>query len=243
MTKFIMITGLIDEMVSSLLPPYGQGGPLDGLNAWMLSALNSEPESPEFTYERGPVTRWVGTYFGNPRMSRAEAIATMPIQPGDPNPFFQIIDAATRESADYIKATDNMLSLVEVGPITREIWLIPEYGLAIYLTGGDVINMPVFFEIDNITDLCPFSFEKIELDENLEEIITPQETWETWGTHGDSHKPQKIGEKWYRSSNVGSSGSILKASEWAPLMLNGSINPISVKKYKEILNNNNDEIQ
>jgi len=98
-----------------------------------------------------------------------------------------------------------MLSLVEIGPINRDIWLIPEYGVALYLTGGDIVDMSLFFEIDDVTELCPFSEESI-----LDEEVIPQETWETWGTHGESHKPQKVGDKWYRSSNVGISGTPLK---------------------------------
>ena len=75
----------------------------------------------------------------------------------------------------------------------------------------------------------------------LDEEVIPQETWETWGTHGESHKPQKVGDKWYLSSNVGISGTPLKASQWAPLMLTGQVKPISVKGYKTIVLENSIE--
>lgn len=67
--------------------------------------------------------------------------------------------------------------------------------------GAEVEGYPVFFEIDDITDPCPFSDD--------------DETWETWGVFGESHKPVQIGDKWYRSNNVGASGTPLPASQWA----------------------------
>jgi hypothetical protein len=77
--------------------------------------------------------------------------------------------------------------------------------------GADVLNYPAFFELDDVTALCPFAPSDL-VDEEGDPI--PQETWETWGVSGNSHQPVQIGAKWYRSNQYGYGGEYLPASDW-----------------------------
>jgi hypothetical protein len=85
------------------------------------------------------------------------------------------------------------------GPIENVSYLDLNYVALICAFGGDVEGLPLWFELDDITEVCPFS------DSN--------ETWETWGTFGDSHVPVQLGGKWYRSNCVGESGAKMHASQ------------------------------
>lgn len=86
--------------------------------------------------------------------------------------------------------------------------------------GADVLGYPVFFEITDINSVCPFS--------------DSEETWETWGVFGESHKPIQLGDKWYRSNAVGESGELMAASEF---MIEG-LTIISVNDYQIIQSEN-----
>lgn len=77
-------------------------------------------------------------------------------------------------------------------------------------SSGDIEGLPVWFEIDDINASVPLPWQAID---------TERTTWADWGTFGDSHKPTKIGTKWYRSSAVGSSGQLLDASQFVGLGL------------------------
>jgi hypothetical protein len=118
----------------------------------------------------------------------------------------------TRDVATWEKLVDGevkKLPMAVCGPIENTAYLSPEYAEVIIAFGGDIEGMPVFFELDDITQPCPFS------DSN--------ETWETWGVFGESHKPVQLGDKWYRSSNVGESGTVLLASQWVPYRQAGGV--------------------
>ena len=78
--------------------------------------------------------------------------------------------------------------------------------------GAEVSGYPVWFELDDVTAACPFAPDSLVDDEGNP---VPQETWETWGTVGESHKPVLIDGKYYRSSSVGVQGTPLPASAWA----------------------------
>jgi len=99
--------------------------------------------------------------------------------------------------------------------------------------GADVLGYPVFFEIDDVTALCPFSPDDAV---DAEGDPIPQETWETWGVVGESHKPRLIDGKWYRSNNVGASGEPLDASKWASWIGSppAGITVLSVDDYKAL---------
>lgn len=81
---------------------------------------------------------------------------------------------------------------------------------------ADVLGYPVFFEIEDINAVCPFS--------------DSGETWATWGVFGESHKPMRFGNKWYRSNNVGASGEPLPAS----VFLTAGVPILSVAQYQAI---------
>lgn len=73
--------------------------------------------------------------------------------------------------------------------------------------GSEVFDYEVWHEIDDITTLCPYSVD-------TGEPGWVQETWETWGTVGASHKPIEIDGKWYRSNLYGVAGTRLEATKW-----------------------------
>lgn len=75
---------------------------------------------------------------------------------------------------------------------------------------AEVDDYPVFFQIDDITRLCPFAPDDLT-DEDGDPI--PQETWETYAISG-GHAPKQINDTgdYYRENVVG--GKHLAASLW-----------------------------
>jgi len=98
---------------------------------------------------------------------------------------------------------DRSSSLAVCGPIANTSRVPLEFVDLVVAVGGDVEGLPVWFELPNITDICPLG--------------DGVETWATWGTFGQSHLPVQYGTKWYRSSAVGQSGRLLNASQIAPV--------------------------
>jgi len=96
------------------------------------------------------------------------------------------------------------------GPIQNLSYLPIDYITLIVLFGGDVEGLPVWFEINDINASVPAPWQTLDPERT---------TWATWGTFGDSHKPTKIGTKWYRSNAVGQSGQLLDASQFVNLGL------------------------
>lgn len=89
---------------------------------------------------------------------------------------------------------------VKIDGITSTSLLTVSLVRILLSASAEVKGYPAFFELDNVTDVCPFS--------------DSDETWAQWGVVGQSHAPVKIGEKWYRSSCFGASGEKLAASVW-----------------------------
>lgn len=231
MTRYEVITGLIDEMVDPTLPKAdNQSGPLYWLNAWLSSGLAIEPD-PEDPTERGPVTRWIGYAFGNPRMTKTEALAILPIQPGDPNPFFQVIDSIKREGANVVVGP-TPASMAYAEPVIRDTWKTPQYAAALVLTGGDAIDLPVYFEFDDPDADCP---------------LQPGTTWRNWKQGEANDQPNQYGEKWYRSNDdyarLTFSGKPINASAWVPAYMAGQLTVLSgaemaaIRKANETLPN------
>lgn len=123
---------------------------------------------------------------------------------------------------------------VSISGIKDTSLMTPSVAAMLVSKEADVLGCPVFFEIDDVTTECPFS----EPEEGTE-----AETWETWGTFGESHKPRKIGDKWYRSSSVGVSGEPLPASKWASWISSPPTGAklLSVDEYREIAASQADE--
>lgn len=108
-----------------------------------------------------------------------------------------------------IGGVERQLPMSVCGPIENVGYLTPDYCSVICAFGGDVEALPVWFEIDGLETVCPFG--------------DGEETWEAWGTFEESHKPVQIGDKWYRSNAVGTSGQLLDASTWVPLRSAGQL--------------------
>jgi len=115
--------------------------------------------------------------------------------------------------------------MAESGDIDQPEFITIDQVALIVALGGDFVGLPVFFELatDPSTTDCPFS------------TTTPKEKWSTWGTFGNSHVPTKIGNNWYRESNVGQTGRPMNASEWIPVMRNSTI----TKKEYDTINQEN----
>lgn len=117
---------------------------------------------------------------------------------GAPNPYYlpvAQIGIATGSSIDRSQA------MAVCGPITNTVRVPLDFVDLVVAIGGDVEGLPFWFELADIAVECPLS------------TTTPKETWEVWGTVGESHKPVKYGTKWYRSNAVGMSGAMLNASQ------------------------------
>lgn len=231
MTTFKVLTGLVDELIDPALPKSSvEGSPLQGLNGWLAAALAAESDDADLT-KRGPVTRWIGYVFGDPRMTKAQAQATLPVEPGEPNPLFQICDAIIREGGS-IRVGDSPLAMATVENVDRKEWQKVGYAQALVLTGGDVLDMLVYFEIDDITAEVPATFPnrnytQLSDPEDPESGIEVIHTWETWGANeGDSagDLPVQIGDKWYRTSrDRNNGGDYIPASAWVPASLAGLV--------------------
>lgn len=237
MARFEVPTGLIDEMIDPTLAKANvSGGPLHGLAAWMAGAMSVEPTDLQMAGDltlRGPITRWIAYVFGNPRMTRTQADAMLPIQPGDPNPFFQIIDAVSREGGSVVPG-NGPLAMASIFPVVREEWRKPGYAMACVAVGGECYDLPVYFQIPDPTSEVPATFPNRVATFDGEGNAATYHTWETWGTNGsDGHGVIDIGGTYYRSScNIHSGGDPIKASEWA--VLYGTIPILSVAEFVAI---------
>ena len=124
------------------------------------------------------------------------------------NPYYFVLNDLDMGGAPFTRDAEPGMAVC--GPIANLSYMPLSYVALICAFGGDVEGLPVFFEIADVKAICPF-------DPNS------KETWETWGTFGESHKPTKIGEKWYRSSDVGASGQKMDASQWVGYMQAGGV--------------------
>jgi hypothetical protein len=234
-TTFYAITGLVDELIDPTLPKADvPGSPLSsttGLNAWLAGALAAESDDPDLTL-RGPVTRWFGYAFGEPRMTKADAIALLPLQPGDPNPLFQICDAIAREGGD-VSVGSGPFEIASIGKVQRAEWLEAAYGQVLVMTGGDAEDLVVYFEIDDLTDEVPATFPnrtytELSDPEDPESGVEVIHTWATWGQNsGGSEWLYERNGKHYRSSNnrlhSGNPGKPINASAWVMASLTGLV--------------------
>lgn len=193
---------------------------LQPLNDALLLALSAGPD-------RSPLQRWLGFMFGNCRISKQGAIDLLPLTPGDPSPFFETLDNLTQEGYIIKRGKTH----VEPAMINAElpVWLTPSERLLLWLSGGEIENEEIYFELNDLEQEVPASFPNRLLIDGV-----TIHTWATWGTDGYNHIPRLIDGKYYRSSLIGAAGVPLKASEWCPYLLSGGI--IKTKyEYQQIL--------
>lgn len=179
----------------------------------------------------GPLTRWFEYSHGNIGGGKAWALEqAAKLGPGRPSPFFEALDNALQDGATLVRGSGNSTSLAYVeGQIDAE-WKEPSRILLVLLAGGNVEGCEVFFELDDLDVPVPESFPGAE-----------DETWETWGVAGESHKPVKIGDKWYRSSLYGQPGDPMSADKFVSLIYPGQsgIKVISIQDFVKIQQANN----
>ena len=218
---FQLPVGLTDEMIWPNYPVEA----LSMLNAGLAGALSQEPENGG-----GPVTRFIGyKLLGKPRCTRAEAAAMLPLNPGDPSPFFDPVDDISRDpNASLNRNYDSPMTLATCGPTNRPDWIEISRLALLALAGGRAYwikeenALPVYFVIgESLDGVCPFG--------------DGVETWATWGVwNGTSHLPVEIDGVWYRSSACGETGTNVEIDAWIPLYLARQLSVISVEQYQAI---------
>lgn len=184
---------------------------------WIPSALTLN----RVTAETAQIINAVHSMIGRPTVTA-----------GDLNPYYFDLNDLDMGGAPFTRDAEPGLAVC--GPIENLGYLPLDYvrlictfgqvaAQVLGISAGDIEGLPVWFELTDIETPCPFAPAPVENEE--------PETWETWGTYGDSHKPVKLGTKWYRSNAVGASGALLNASEW----VNMGLTVKTLAEYKQIL--------
>lgn len=230
MIKYKIVTALADELIDPNIPQAS----LDGLNNWLRAGIALEPNPLESQPElRGPITRWIGYTFGKPRITKTEAEALLDLVPGDPNPFFQVLDAVTREGG-ILTVGESPEELSEAAPITREIWLTLDYVSAVVMSGGDVEGYQVFFGVDDPSVEVPLYFPQRTYTEVIDGVETELvHTFNTWGA--PYHTLTEINGKFYRSNAVGYSGELMTGQLFIQARQDPSVDLLSKKEYQDLL--------
>lgn len=220
MAKYYLPKGLTYNLIAPDYPAEA----LEPLKAALQQAISFEPDwAPG--QAAGPVIRWFEYSHGNVGAGKAWALTqAQALAPGKPSPFFEALDNAIQDGAVLVRGGGEPTSLAYIDGAIDAEWQEPSRQALVVLAGGDVEGVPVWLVIDDIEAECPFSTDD------------PKETWETWGTFGDSHVPQQHGDKWYRSSCVGAQGNPMKASEW--IAIYNGLNVIGVGTYQAIVAEN-----
>lgn len=138
---------------------------------------------------------------------------------GTRNPYYDVIAQIGIANGASI---DRSESQAACGPIANTNRIPLSLVDLVIGVGGEVEGLQVYFELPNVNAICPLG--------------DGVETWATWGTfdHGNgvvSHAPTQYGTKWYRSSEVGQSGTRLLASVWSQFSRG---NVISVSQFQAI---------
>jgi hypothetical protein len=142
------------------------------------------------------------------------------LKAGSSNPYILRLNDFDMGGAYFTRDAEPGMSVC--GPIFNFAYLSLQDVQLLVAFGGEVEGFPVWFELDDLDSPCPFS--------------ESDETWEKWGVFGESHKPTKIGEKWYRSSAVGASGDLLYASRF----LSAGVPVLSLSEYQAVVSENSD---
>lgn len=121
---------------------------------------------------------------------------------GDLNPYRELLSDMAYDGNGFdrqspIAVSDNLLH--------PEFITIDQIAIVLGL-GGDIIEMPVFFELADLSVQCPFS------------LTTPKETWAQWGAPKANNV--LMGGKYYRENAVvqtPNDGALMPASVWYPV--------------------------
>lgn len=133
------------------------------------------------------------------------------------NPYVMALNDLDMGGAPFTRDAEvrNGLSMAVCGPIENLSYLPLPYVQLLVAFYGDVEALPVWFELDDLTDEVPASFpNRTYTTGPIDNPIEHVHTWATWGVFGASHAPIQYGDKWYRSTCVGESGQMLDASQY-----------------------------
>lgn len=119
---------------------------------------------------------------------------------GDANPYYLQIIRIGIASGASIEIVNGMSAC---GPVTKVDRIPLALADDILAVGGDIEGFPLFIRLTDINAICPFG--------------DGVETWATWGTVGESHKPVQYGTFWYRSTAVGVQGTLMNVSQLEPV--------------------------
>lgn len=210
----------------------------------LLNTLFGGALALEQVADATPLTQWTGSYWGNPRMTPAEAMEKwgvtneVPVSnlgPGDINPFFRFIDDITKTGNVIDRgATITKLTMKNDDDLT---WMKDDIGrvlLLCSLPNGDVDGLTVFFVVPeaNYEDSMPEGFSNSIITEVVNEVEeNRQRKWSEWKSPNHTH--ELIEGNYYIPST--SWGVHMKAKEWFLFALAGAVN-IVIDKPEVVLN-------
>jgi hypothetical protein len=184
----------------------------------------------EQAQEATPLTQWTGDYWGNPRMTPAEAmekwgvtneVPVANIAPGDINPFFRFIDDITKTGNTISRGPT--ITTMEMVNDDDMFWIGSGVGRILLLcaVGGELEGWQVFFKVAeaDYEDEVPVGF-PFGTTTDLTDPENPVEVQRKWSEWKDEfHEHQLVDGYYYIASN--SFDRMLKASEWFMFALAG----------------------
>ena len=201
----------------------------------LLNTLFGAALAMEQAQQVTPLTQWTGDYWGNPRMTAAEAMAkwgvtnqtpVANIAPGDINPFFRFIDDVTKTGNQIDRQTGvTTLTMTNDDDLN---WIKGDAGrvlLLCSLPNGDVDGLAVYFVVAeaDYQDDVPVGFFNSTITELVDDVeVERQRTWEEWKSPNHTH--QLIEGNYYIPST--SWGVHMKASTWVPFVLAGTVTTV-----------------
>lgn len=196
----------------------------------LLNTLFGAALAMEQAQESTPLTQWTGDYWGNPRMTPAQARVKWGVTnqspvaniiPGDINPFFRFIDDVTK-TGNIIDRGPDVTTLTMINDDDMN-WMRGSIGRVLLLCSlpqGDVQGLTVYFVIPeaNYQDDVPVGFFNSTITETIDdEEVTRQRTWEEWKSPNHTH--ELIEGSYYIPST--SWGVYMAAKQWFTYALGG----------------------
>lgn len=171
---------------------------------------------------------------------------------GQVNPYYLDLNDLDLGGAPFTR--DALPGMAYCGPFSNLSYLTIQYVSLIVAFGqvahqmddklfSDVEGLPVWFEITDISAQVPEGLpDRTYQSGSPQNPTTSIHTWETWGVYGDSHKPQLIGTKYYRTNCIGAAGNKLNASVWVPLNNTGALKVLNQSQYQAIVDANQPQL-